>query len=527
MQNLNRKPVSINDIILFISVFTGLFLLLYKAGEHNLWIDEAFSLRMASKSIKDLLSFVAVQDPHPPLYYILLKLWCGVFGFELKSAVYFSVFFGFLAGISGCYLYKLLFDKHPWTASIFIFCSPFFIMYSRMIRYYSLASFFVVIFLILYLKFLKSNNIKWTLFLAGIHIVLIYCDYPASTIFSGEFLAVILFYKKYRDKILRLILIYIVTIVSFSPWVSQLFYHIGELSKLPGADRLSGDIKGIILRTFFTLYDFSFGECIYPWNLPIIIPLASIIVAAAYSFISNFKQYPKNTKESVIVTMITVFSSLATGIFLANLLVSKQSFIYMPARLMFCFIPFIVIIAEGINCLGKLKYILVAVAVGLYSLVLINYYKEANYINPLYFIKWNDALSLVCEKYETGDIVISDEPEVVNYYAGEYLNDKLYLEDEKTFKNYFNSKNKDNLPGQIRIFLLLTERDSTGYSYFSSGFIKLLLTGSEIVFTKEYAKVDDNYFKIKKSVLGKSYKYKMKLYVLKVNMDLLLDYFRE
>ena len=45
----------------------------------SLWRDEAFSYLMARLPIHQLL-WATAQDANPPLYYLLLKLWMGIFG---------------------------------------------------------------------------------------------------------------------------------------------------------------------------------------------------------------------------------------------------------------------------------------------------------------------------------------------------------------------------------------------------------------------------------------------------------------
>ncbi|MFM9903037.1 MAG: hypothetical protein ACKVQJ_00530 [Pyrinomonadaceae bacterium] len=60
-----------------------------------LWFDEIFSVHAAEHPWNELLSFVALDLVHPPLFYILLKLWIGLGGesvFWLRTfAVLFSV----------------------------------------------------------------------------------------------------------------------------------------------------------------------------------------------------------------------------------------------------------------------------------------------------------------------------------------------------------------------------------------------------------------------------------------------------
>ena len=70
--------------ILITAVVTRLLFL----GDHSLWVDELFSLKYARLNLHDLLSEVAANDNHPPLYYVLLHFWVQAFGaseFALRS----------------------------------------------------------------------------------------------------------------------------------------------------------------------------------------------------------------------------------------------------------------------------------------------------------------------------------------------------------------------------------------------------------------------------------------------------------
>lgn len=48
-------------------------------GVESVWFDEAISVRFASQPVRELLRSTAA-DTHPPLYYLMLKAWIGLFG---------------------------------------------------------------------------------------------------------------------------------------------------------------------------------------------------------------------------------------------------------------------------------------------------------------------------------------------------------------------------------------------------------------------------------------------------------------
>ena len=56
----------------------GLLLRLFQISEWSLWHDEAITVLLAQKPIRELIPITAA-DVHPPLYYLLVKpfLWLG------------------------------------------------------------------------------------------------------------------------------------------------------------------------------------------------------------------------------------------------------------------------------------------------------------------------------------------------------------------------------------------------------------------------------------------------------------------
>lgn len=74
----------------------GLTLRLYSLTKISLWHDEAFSALMLRYPWSEMMQRLAA-DVHPPLYYILLRFWVGIFGESVFWLRGFSVFCGVLA----------------------------------------------------------------------------------------------------------------------------------------------------------------------------------------------------------------------------------------------------------------------------------------------------------------------------------------------------------------------------------------------------------------------------------------------
>lgn len=66
--------------IVAVILVLGLIFRLPGLGSRSLWIDELYSAWFASRSFAELWRDVPFYEPHPPVYYSLLKLWTFVFG---------------------------------------------------------------------------------------------------------------------------------------------------------------------------------------------------------------------------------------------------------------------------------------------------------------------------------------------------------------------------------------------------------------------------------------------------------------
>ena len=105
-----------------------------------LWFDEIFSIHAAEHSWNSILSFVAQDLIHPPLFYLLLKIWIALGGESLFWLRLFPVLFSILAifpFLALCRELKL--DLWPKIiAFLFFAVNGSLIKYSQEVRMYSL-----------------------------------------------------------------------------------------------------------------------------------------------------------------------------------------------------------------------------------------------------------------------------------------------------------------------------------------------------------------------------------------------------
>ncbi|QDT44266.1 hypothetical protein Pan241w_43740 [Gimesia alba] len=153
-QKESRQKVYYTGIVFALILLLALFLRTRYLTQVTYLFDESFSLKMTEFSWIELWQRVS-QDTHPPLSFILLKLWGLLFGKSMLASRLFSVTFGILT-IAGMFLFikeaystrdELCSDKQnnmPLTAALltaaFIALNPLQASWSMIARMYSLGT---------------------------------------------------------------------------------------------------------------------------------------------------------------------------------------------------------------------------------------------------------------------------------------------------------------------------------------------------------------------------------------------------
>lgn len=131
----------------------------------SIWVDEAYTYALIEHSYADICKITAA-DVHPPLYYILLKVFSMLFHDKMLAGKLFSALSLWIAGVIGGIEIKKIFDAK--TSLIFLlafFSFPALLAYSTEVRMYSLALLFVLINSIYgYRCYTKNTALNWTIF---------------------------------------------------------------------------------------------------------------------------------------------------------------------------------------------------------------------------------------------------------------------------------------------------------------------------------------------------------------------------
>ena len=144
------------------------FLSLWRLGAADLWVDEAISYWIARKPLLELLTYSLSRAwEHPPVYYVLLRLWMGLLGDSEFALRAFSWFGMVLAVTTIATLARRWFgDRIALAAALIAATNPMMVKHARDARMYIWLMALVVLSVYAFDRALLRNRWRdWALFL--------------------------------------------------------------------------------------------------------------------------------------------------------------------------------------------------------------------------------------------------------------------------------------------------------------------------------------------------------------------------
>ncbi len=229
IQKLEKNFIS----VLIISALIAMAISFFIGSYQSVWFDEAYSISVAQQPLSQLMHFTAI-DTHPPFYYLLLKLWAGIFGWSEIALRSLSVLSMGGALVFAGLLTKKMFNTRAALVTLpFIAFAPFLLRYGFEIRMYALASLICIAATYILIHAVSANETKkrQKLFLLyGFLVALgMYTLYYTAFVWLAHF--VWLIWKNKKDK--KIIYktgwfkSYIFSVILFLPWLPS---FIGQLT---------------------------------------------------------------------------------------------------------------------------------------------------------------------------------------------------------------------------------------------------------------------------------------------------------
>lgn len=219
-------------LIIFAIVLSAILIRLYNIEQKNLWFDEVYSWKISQQNVTNIVIETS-GDIHPPLYYVTLNYWTGLFSDSVISMRILSVLFGILSMYFVFRISRLCLKNNLQIILVLLLYafSPLNIFYSQEVRMLNLNLFLCLGSVYYFLKFIDSDSkINGALYLIFTTLAL-YTHYFAFLILFTEAVLIVLYF--YFDKInLKTVSKYFVYFlfinILFAPWYPVFFEQIAK-----------------------------------------------------------------------------------------------------------------------------------------------------------------------------------------------------------------------------------------------------------------------------------------------------------
>lgn len=165
---MNRLKRNIAGLPLFVYLLTLVAAIphFYNITKASIWHDEGYTMMLAPMGPLEILERTA-RDVHPPLYYLVLHYWLGLFGTSELAARSFSALC-LLAAVPLVYLLmkRLYSERAAAVAAILVAFSPFLIRYGQEARMYGMVAFVLLLATYSLVRALQGKNRWWWLLYA-------------------------------------------------------------------------------------------------------------------------------------------------------------------------------------------------------------------------------------------------------------------------------------------------------------------------------------------------------------------------
>jgi len=192
---------------------------LWKLTDACLWFDELFSIHAARHGWAGLLAFVSADLIHPPLFYLLLKIWIVIGGESLWWLRLFPVLLSCAALVPFFLLCRVLRLNSAEInfALLLLAVNGYLIHYAQVIRMYSLLVLLTLCSLWLFARLCHIEEASWRSWLSlwAVNLLLIYTHYFGWLVILAE-----LFYllARRRRKLIPFCKLIGVLFLCYVPW---------------------------------------------------------------------------------------------------------------------------------------------------------------------------------------------------------------------------------------------------------------------------------------------------------------------
>ena len=293
---------------------------LINIGLSDLWSDETYTKSMLDGSLYDFFGKFK-NDLHPPLYYLGLRLFTGIFGLSTLSLRIFSVVGVLATLLLGYFAGQRIFGKQgALYLCLMLLSVPMLAIYSHQARMYSWAAFSITGVFIYSCLYIRTGTTRDLILLLIFTVTAMYIHYYSliAAFMANVFVLLYLVLTKNRKWINHLIVI-LIAAVMFLPWISMFIVQVKRVQNAFWAPEVS-------LPTIVSCFVIPFTEQF--WTTPFskyltILMYALIVLTIALSFRKSFSEYRLALWLSLFIFIGTLTIAMIISLFSQPILYSR------------------------------------------------------------------------------------------------------------------------------------------------------------------------------------------------------------
>lgn len=429
---MNKKKVMANVLIIIL-----LLINIVRLFNDTLWADECFTYELVKHDVFGILEGT-INDFHPPLYYLITKLFAAIFNYSIVGYRVSSLVAVILLAFFGFQLIKNLFGKLE--AFIFTCCvliAPT-MYYTVEMRMYSWAYMFITLFILFSYKMLHNSKKSDTLWMILIGVAAAYTHYFALIMIASIYFVLLLIsiIRKNYKNIKKIVICIISSIILYLPWIGIVFNQMAaygktelEFKSLTYYFKIFAGFICLFTGTLRTVVNISIPETI----LTVICALIMFIIIIK-NFISAVKE-KKAQLDLYIIFIVALILSYLAGIFMDIL---SHTFV---ARYLYPLTGFIwIILSVSITDMIRKKEIWAKEMAVMLLIIFITDSMITIYEEYQDEIKNNDTIAFINENVGSNDIIVTDYRLyswiVLRYYFPDIHNEFCEEQNFDNYKNY-------------------------------------------------------------------------------------------
>lgn len=351
----------------------------------SIWSDEAFTVNAVRQRFDRIPAFVAT-DIHPPLYYLLLKIWSA----PADSIAWLRSFSGACALASTVALDRLwlrnLRPRRRWAVLVLFALSPCLLLYGRMARSYALQVLLTLV-AVWALRQWQRRSGRLSVAIAG-SVALLYTHYVPAIAILIAFLSL----NVRRLPIKSVLLFAAGVVLGYLPWLLTLAAALAKWQRAESffaAYAITGAAwTEQILKLGFAAVSLAIGESWHPAALLLVVPFWLVVAA----YIWNFARLSGRLPLMLVLAAVIGYIGVSRWV----------TYPFIPARLLWL-LPFLVM-AIGLartKWLIRLLVVSAMVSIGMY-------FSRAGYMNVGYAAPLREIAASINLDAAPGDAVILD-----------------------------------------------------------------------------------------------------------------------